>query len=116
MQNKGFPIITKLNAIACDIVLSLPSLPAAITLPFAAATILIPLTKNSLAIMTIVIIEPKGPSIPSLTSIISALAVNSLSAIGSMSFPKSLTMFCFLAIAPSSMSVINATINTPAAM
>ena len=77
------------------VVLYFPKLPAAIISPFAAASILIPLIKNSRA-KTIIDIQPGIYS--NCTNITSAEITSILSARGSIIFPKSVIKLYFLAI------------------
>ena len=67
------------------IVFTLPSALAGITTPWAAAATRRPLTANSRAMITI---AAQAATRPRLTSEISAAAISSLSAIGSITFPN----------------------------
>ena len=90
------------------VVLYFPNFPAGITSPLAAANILIPLIKNSLAITTIDIQEGIYPKS---TNITKAEITRTLSASGSIIFPKSVIKLCFLAKYPSKKSVSEAITN-----
>ncbi|WP_244495814.1 hypothetical protein, partial [Escherichia coli] len=95
----------RMPSFACkkNIVLSFQLFPAAITFPSAAAIALNMLTVSSLATIIITI-----QLLTRWSSIIHVRAeiTNSLSATGSINFPKSVTRLYFLAIFPSKASVI----------
>ena len=97
----------------CSAVFILPHIPAAITIPLSAATRRKPLIINSLAIITITI--QHGILSSSINAII-ADETRSLSASGSINFPKLVTRLYFLAILPSSISVIEANANIKSAI
>ncbi len=81
-----------------DTVLCFPSLAAAITIPPAAHNSLIPVINNSR--LKIIIIIQAGISLSS-TKARNAASTRILSAMGSMSLPKLVIKFLFLAIRPS---------------
>ena len=91
----------------------MPSLPAASTVPFPAATSLSPDTINSRA-TNITSIQPAIS--PRSTIIIMTAVTSSLSAIGSMNLPKSVTSPRERAICPSKKSVNDAAANSSTAI
>ena len=97
----------------CSTVFHLPSASAAITTPFFAATSRNPEITNSRPMNRIAAI---GCRWPKAESRIIAEQVNSLSAIGSMNFPKSVTRLRLRAMFPSSESVIAASTKMIAAI
>ena len=101
-------INAQIIAIIWAVVFTLPYQLAAITFAsFCTAINLYPETMNSL-IITIIGIHAGSISLSTKISI--AVNTNILSAIGSKNFPKSVTKLFFLAIFPSKLSVIDATI------
>src|SRR3954447_17869563 len=99
-------------AATCTTVLTLPSGLAGITTPCCPAATRRPLTANSRAMITI---AAHGATRSSDTSVISAAAISSLSAIGSMTFPNVVIERRDRAMYPSRPSVMAAAAKTMAA-